>query len=50
MTYTAAHWGAYRVVDDGAALAPLEDDPQPSRIGRGWLSAATDRHSRILRP
>ncbi|CAM5585654.1 biotin/methionine sulfoxide reductase [Aquamicrobium terrae] len=50
MTYTAAHWGAYRVVDGGAALAPLEGDPQPSRIGRGWLSAATDRHSRILRP
>lgn len=50
MTYTAAHWGAYRVVDDGAALAPLEDDPKPSRIGRGWLSAATDRQSRILRP
>jgi biotin/methionine sulfoxide reductase len=50
MAYTAAHWGAYRVVDDGAALAPLEDDPLPSRIGRGWLSAATDRQSRILRP
>ncbi len=50
MTYTAAHWGAYRVVDGGAVLAPLEGDPQPSRIGRGWLSAATDRHSRILRP
>ncbi|MCO5158669.1 MAG: molybdopterin-dependent oxidoreductase [Aquamicrobium sp.] len=50
MAYTAAHWGAYRVVDGGTALAPLEDDPQPSRIGRGWLSAATDRQSRILRP
>lgn len=50
MNYTAAHWGAYRIVDDGAALAPLEDDPLPSRIGRGWLSAATDRQSRILRP
>lgn len=50
MAYTAAHWGAYRVVDEGAALAPLDDDPQPSRIGRGWLSAATDRNSRILRP
>jgi biotin/methionine sulfoxide reductase len=50
MIYTAAHWGAYRVVDDGRALAPLDDDPLPSRIGRGWLSAATDPHSRILRP
>ena len=50
MTYTAAHWGAYRIVGGGTALAPLDDDPQPSRIGRGWLSAATDRQSRILRP
>ena len=48
MKYTAAHWGAYRI--EGDALRPLDDDPRPSRIGRGWLSAARDRNSRILAP
>lgn len=50
MAYTAAHWGAYQIAGDGSRLEPLADDPLPSRIGRGWLAAATDRQSRILRP
>lgn len=48
MRYTASHWGAYQF--DGDGLAPVADDPAPSRIGRGWLSAARDRNSRILTP
>ncbi|WP_421906558.1 molybdopterin-dependent oxidoreductase [Mameliella sp.] len=48
MKYTAAHWGAYRI--EGDTLRPVEDDPHPSRIGRGWLSAARDENSRILAP
>ncbi|WP_323764513.1 molybdopterin-dependent oxidoreductase [Marinovum sp.] len=48
MKYTAAHWGAYRI--EGDALRPLDDDPRPSRIGRGWLSAARDPASRVLAP
>lgn len=48
MRYTAAHWGAYQFDADG--LAPVTDDPAPSRIGRGWLSAARDPNSRILQP
>ncbi len=48
MRYTAAHWGAYRI--EGDTLAPLDDDPAPSRIGRGWVSAARDPNSRILGP
>lgn len=48
MKYTAAHWGAYRI--EGEDLHPLADDPRPSRIGRGWLSAARDPGSRILAP
>lgn len=49
---TAAHWGAYRIdeTDPEAALVPLESDPLPSRIGRGWLSAARDGGARIRRP
>ena len=49
MAYTAAHWGAY-VHDGHGGIAPLPDDPNPSRIGRGWVSAAQDRASRILTP
>lgn len=49
MDYTAAHWGTYRIEPAGG-LAPVGDDPLPSRIGRGWLSAATDPASRIRRP
>jgi len=48
MRYTASHWGAYQF--DGDGLAPIADDPSPARIGRGWLSAARDRNSRILTP
>lgn len=46
--YTASHWGAYEIDDRG--LTPLADDPAPSRIGRGWLSAARNPGTRILRP
>jgi biotin/methionine sulfoxide reductase len=48
MRYTSSHWGSYRI--HGDALEPLSDDPAPSRIGRGWVSAARDSQSRILRP
>jgi len=49
---TAAHWGAYSVtgVGDAMRLEPLADDPAPSRIGKGWLSAARDTRARIQRP
>lgn len=46
--FTAAHWGAYEIHEDG--LRPFPDDPAPARIGRGWLSAATNPKTRILRP
>ncbi len=49
MGYTVAHWGAYRI-DGEAGLLPLDDDAAPSRVGRGWMSAAQDRGSRILAP
>lgn len=49
MRYTAAHWGAY-AFDESAGLRPLADDPAPSRIGRGWLSAATNEKGRVLTP
>ena len=48
MKYTAAHWGAYEIKGD--QLHPFKDDPEPSRIGKGWVSAARDTNSRILRP
>jgi biotin/methionine sulfoxide reductase len=40
------------VVEENGApqLTPLEDDPLPSRIGRGWLSAARDTSVRVMRP
>ena len=49
MKYTSAHWGSYQF-ERGGALTPLDGDPDPSRIGRGWASASQDRQSRILRP
>ena len=49
MRYTAAHWGAY-AFDADRGLHPFADDPAPSRIGRGWLSAATNEKCRILAP
>ncbi|WP_316858231.1 molybdopterin-dependent oxidoreductase [uncultured Cohaesibacter sp.] len=48
MKYTAAHWGAYEITDN--QLKAVSDDPDPSRIGKGWLSASKDEKSRILRP
>ena len=47
--YTAAHWGVYELNAHGAPI-PLPDDPEPSRIGRGWLSAVKDDASRIAAP
>ncbi|MCY6381767.1 molybdopterin-dependent oxidoreductase [Hoeflea prorocentri] len=49
MKYTAAHWGVC-TIDGQGNLHPLEDDPEPSRIARGWASAAKDPRSRILAP
>ncbi|WP_299680059.1 molybdopterin-dependent oxidoreductase [uncultured Roseobacter sp.] len=49
MAYTASHWGTYRL-DGAGGLIPLEDDPNPSRIGRGWVSAARDPGSRVQAP
>lgn len=46
--YTAAHWGTYRI--DGQELFPLSCDTDPSRIGRGWVSAVQNRDSRIRYP
>ena len=48
MKYTAAHWGAYEIHDN--ALKSFSDDPEPSRIGKGWLSASRNEQSRILKP
>ncbi|TLP44948.1 Asp-tRNA(Asn)/Glu-tRNA(Gln) amidotransferase GatCAB subunit C [Cohaesibacter sp. CAU 1516] len=48
MKLTAAHWGTYEIKGD--QLHPVKDDPEPSRIGKGWVSAARDTNSRILRP
>ncbi len=48
MRYTAAHWGAYEIHDND--LKPVGDDPAPSRIGKGWLSASRNLDSRILKP
>lgn len=47
--YTAAHWGVYEIDPTGKPV-PLRDDPDPSRIGSGWLSAARDGGSRIAAP
>jgi len=47
--YTAAHWGVYEIDAKGTPV-PLRDDPDPSRIGSGWLSAARDTASRIAAP
>lgn len=49
MKFTASHWGSYQVLRPGQ-IAPVDDDPRPSRIGRGWVSAASDLNSRILAP
>ncbi|MCY3984466.1 MAG: molybdopterin-dependent oxidoreductase [Roseovarius sp.] len=49
MAFTASHWGAYEL-DGSGGIRPLPDDPAPSRIGRGWVSAARDAPSRIMAP
>ena len=49
MAYTSSHWGTYRL-DNRGQPGPLPDDPAPSRVGRGWVSAARDIKSRILSP
>lgn len=49
MPFTASHWGIYQF-DGAEGITPLEDDPFPSRIGRGWVSAARDEASRIMAP
>lgn len=49
---TVAHWGSY-CVDTQAnpvTIADNPDDPVPSVIGSGWLSARNDKDSRIQRP
>jgi len=49
--FAASHWGTYLVTGgDNIELLPDPSDPQPSRIGRGWLSAARDPALRIKRP
>ncbi|MCR9135502.1 MAG: molybdopterin-dependent oxidoreductase [Alphaproteobacteria bacterium] len=50
--YTAAHWGAFEVrgYGDDLRLNPVADDPHPSRIGAGWVSAIQDTKARIHGP
>ncbi len=50
--YTAAHWGTYEAHGFGKdlQLRPVADDPQPSLIGGGWVSAMQDPRARILSP
>lgn len=50
--FTAAHWGAYEVngFGDDLRLQPVADDPEPSKIGAGWVSALRDTEARILNP
>jgi biotin/methionine sulfoxide reductase len=50
--YTAAHWGSYLLdgQDAGLRLSPLPTDPNPSRIGKGWVSAMQNPGTRIARP
>lgn len=49
--FTSSHWGSYLVAGGKAPeLLAHPSDPQPSRIGRGWLSAMRDPALRIRRP
>ncbi|SMY08094.1 molybdopterin-dependent oxidoreductase [Flavimaricola marinus] len=50
--YTAAHWGSYRLAGEGEdlSLTPVDTDLNPSRIGRGWVSAMRNSDARIARP
>ena len=49
MKFTPSQWGTYQL-DDAGGIAPIDDDPRRSCIGRGWVSAAIDQSSRILGP
>ena len=49
---TAAHWGSYlveRTADGTPLLVDDPQDPEPSVIGHGWLSAMQDEKVRIAR-
>lgn len=50
--FTSSHWGSYQIVGekDAARLQPVDRDPSPSLIGKGWLDAAKDVDTRIARP
>ena len=49
--FTASHWGRYVLTGGvGPGLLPDPADPNPSRIGRGWVSATRDPALRIARP
>lgn len=50
MKYTAAHWGSYTFAPGDADLTPVADDPRPSQIGRGWVSASRNSKARVLAP
>ncbi|WP_299151760.1 molybdopterin-dependent oxidoreductase [uncultured Tateyamaria sp.] len=50
MKYTAAHWGSYQFEVGDTELTPLSGDPAPSRIGRGWVSAARNSNARVMSP
>lgn len=50
MKYTAAHWGSYQFNYGDSDLSPINGDPQPSRIGRVWVSAARNQDARVLTP
>ena len=48
---TVSHWGSYLIAGGkDPELLPHPADPQPSRIGRGWISAMRDPALRIKRP
>ncbi|MEM6461990.1 MAG: molybdopterin-dependent oxidoreductase [Pseudomonadota bacterium] len=50
--YTAAHWGTYHVVGEGASLRleGIEEDPAPSKIADGWIDAVRDAKARVQKP
>lgn len=50
MKYTAAHWGAYQFTPGNDTLTPIAGDDAPSRIGKGWVSAARNTQARVLTP